>query len=60
MGQTKQVFIHRFLVENTIEERLVKIQEHKKNLANNILCKNLEEIDQKSLKNMINELWNLL
>nr|XP_047136121.1 transcription termination factor 2 [Hydra vulgaris] len=37
VGQQNDVVIHRFLCENTVEERIVKLQEQKKSLANNVL-----------------------
>lgn len=58
MGQNKPVTIHRFLVQNTIEEKLVKIQHSKKELAANIFS--LKESDgdkQEILKQLCNLLY---
>ncbi|XP_023213372.1 transcription termination factor 2-like isoform X2 [Centruroides sculpturatus] len=40
LGQKKKVFIHKFVCENTIEEKIVSFQKNKMNLANNILSTN--------------------
>lgn len=37
VGQKKNVFIHRFFCENTVEERIARLQEQKKKLAENVL-----------------------
>ncbi len=37
IGQTKQVTVYRMIAENTIEEKIVKLQETKKNLADDIV-----------------------
>ncbi|CAD5122145.1 DgyrCDS10593 [Dimorphilus gyrociliatus] len=37
VGQKRNVFIHRFFCENTVEERISRLQEQKKKLAENVL-----------------------
>lgn len=37
VGQKKDVVIHRFLCVNTVEERIVQLQEKKKSIANSVL-----------------------
>ncbi|XP_061170821.1 transcription termination factor 2-like [Saccostrea echinata] len=37
VGQTKDVFIHRFLCKDTIEERIVALQQKKQDLAKSVL-----------------------
>merc|ERR1719450_543643 len=37
VGQTKEVKIHRFVVEGSVEERILQLQEKKLNLANDVL-----------------------
>lgn len=68
LGQTKNVFVHRFLVENTIEAKLVEIQKQKKLLSDNLLIapclskddKNLGEKNKKKFEELVKQLWNLL
>ncbi len=37
MGQKKNVFVHKFICENTIEEKVNALQEKKLELAKNVL-----------------------
>merc|ERR1712098_923420 len=37
VGQTKEVTIHRFVVEGSVEERILQLQEKKLDLANGVL-----------------------
>uniref|UniRef100_A0AAF5HZC9 Helicase C-terminal domain-containing protein n=1 Tax=Strongyloides stercoralis TaxID=6248 RepID=A0AAF5HZC9_STRER len=39
IGQTKNVFIHKFICNNTIEQRVLNLQEKKRNLSNTFLKK---------------------
>ena len=36
MGQKKSVFVHRLIVSGSIEERVLELQEHKRNLADGL------------------------
>nr|XP_039249046.1 transcription termination factor 2-like [Styela clava] len=37
VGQTKPVFVHKFVVEDTVEERILKLQEHKLSIAKAVM-----------------------
>ena len=37
VGQTREVMIHRFLCKDTVEEKIVELQQRKKTLATNVL-----------------------
>ena len=37
IGQTRPVTIYRLITENTIEEKIVKLHEHKRDLADSLL-----------------------
>jgi superfamily II DNA or RNA helicase len=50
MGQTRTVTVYRLIMKGTIEEKIMKLQEGKKDLADSIL-----EGEQKSLMNMSRE-----
>jgi len=47
IGQTKKVFAYKFVAKDTIEEKIVKLQEHKQKLANDLIT--VEESFVKSL-----------
>lgn len=40
IGQTKSVFVYRFITRNTVEEKIVKLQLHKENLAHEFVNTN--------------------
>ena len=40
IGQTKNVFVYRFITHNTVEEKIVKLQAHKENLAHEFVNTN--------------------
>jgi SNF2 family DNA or RNA helicase len=40
IGQTKSVFVYRFITRNTVEEKIVKLQAHKENLAHEFVNSN--------------------
>ncbi|CAD6960300.1 unnamed protein product [Tilletia laevis] len=40
LGQTKAVTVHRYMIENTIEERIIRIQKRKDALVMNALAGN--------------------
>ena len=37
MGQTKEVYVHRFFCRSSIEERILQLQEKKRSMAENVL-----------------------
>jgi len=47
IGQTKKVFAYKFVTKDTIEEKIVKLQEHKQKLASDLIT--VEESFVKSL-----------
>lgn len=47
IGQTKKVFAYKFVTKDTIEEKIVKLQEHKQKLASDLIA--VEESFVKSL-----------
>jgi SNF2 family DNA or RNA helicase len=58
VGQRKNVFIYRLICEETIEERILNIQQSKISLANRI-CGDLSEAGSGSSKLSINDLKSL-
>ncbi len=40
IGQTKNVFVYRFITRNTVEEKILKLQAHKENLAHEFVNTN--------------------
>jgi non-specific serine/threonine protein kinase len=55
IGQTRKVIVYRMVIKNSIEEKMVKLQEQKKNLVDDIIS-----TDSKSFKNLTkNEIINL-
>jgi len=47
IGQTKKVFAYKFVTKDTIEEKIIKLQEHKQKLATDLIS--IEESFVKSL-----------
>ncbi len=47
IGQTKTVFVYRFLVKNSVEEKILELQQTKKNLVKNIIT-----VDESLMKNL--------
>ena len=47
IGQTKKVFAYKFVSKDTVEEKIIKLQEHKQQLASNLIS--VEESFVKSL-----------
>ena len=44
MGQTKKVNIYKFITKNSIEEKILKLQERKGNLFENLVVENNAQI----------------
>ncbi|WP_288021801.1 C-terminal helicase domain-containing protein, partial [Tenuifilum sp.] len=40
IGQTKKVFVYRFISRNTVEEKIISLQSHKENLAHEFVNSN--------------------
>jgi SNF2 family DNA or RNA helicase len=55
IGQYKSVFIYRYITSNSIEEKIVKLQEKKSKLADTFISSNnpLKEIDLQQILNII-------
>ncbi|XP_037356995.1 transcription termination factor 2 isoform X2 [Talpa occidentalis] len=49
LGQKKDVFIHRFVCKGTVEEKILELQEKKKNLAKDVLSGSGEFVTKLSL-----------
>ncbi|MEO0059408.1 MAG: hypothetical protein RLZZ312_1055 [Bacteroidota bacterium] len=52
IGQLQNVHVVRFISKNTIEEKVLELQNSKKNLSNNVL--NLDEIPENTFQNLEN------
>ena len=56
IGQKKKVFAYKFVTKDTIEEKIIKLQEHKQKLASDLIT--VEESFVKSLsQNDIQDLF---
>ncbi len=55
IGQTKSVFVYRYITSNSIEEKIVRLQEKKSKLAETFISSNnpLKELDLKEILNII-------
>jgi SNF2 family DNA or RNA helicase len=49
IGQDKHVFVYRFIARNTLEEKIIKLQERKAELADVFINNNLEGITQEQV-----------
>ena len=45
IGQDKAVFVYKLIIEGTVEEQILKLQEKKKNLQSGIYKENKEKED---------------
>ena len=52
LGQTRTVTIHRLLVENTIEDRILAIQKRKKVLVHHALQQTSRDVPSEALENL--------
>ncbi|HIP60270.1 MAG TPA: helicase SNF2 [Campylobacterales bacterium] len=53
IGQTKTVFVYKLVVENSIEEKIVKLQEKKKSLQDGMYDTNKEETEKFDAEDLI-------
>ncbi|MCX7955238.1 MAG: DEAD/DEAH box helicase [Bacteroidales bacterium] len=54
IGQNKHVFAYKFITENSIEEKILKLQENKKNIADDILdYKNFSRLTVKEIEELL-------
>jgi SNF2 family DNA or RNA helicase len=55
IGQTKNVFVYRYITSNSIEEKIVRLQEKKSRLADIFISSNnpLKDIDIQQILNII-------
>ncbi len=53
IGQTKTVFVYKLVVENSIEEKILKLQEKKKSLQEGMYDKDKEEQEKFDAKDLI-------
>lgn len=49
IGQDKNVFVYRFIARNTLEEKIIKLQERKAELADAFINSSLEDITQEQV-----------
>jgi SNF2 family DNA or RNA helicase len=54
IGQDRKVFVYRFIVEGSVEEKIIELQEKKKNLTESLLSENSEsfKITQEDIKDL--------
>ncbi|MDP0491615.1 MAG: C-terminal helicase domain-containing protein, partial [Verrucomicrobiota bacterium JB023] len=54
IGQTKPVFVHKLLCQNTVEDRIHRLQQSKAHLANSILSAATTGVpDEKTLSDLL-------
>ena len=59
IGQTRPVTIYRLITQNTIEEKIVALHQHKRDLADKLLSGN-EAVTKLSVDDMLNLLRDIL
>ncbi|NUM58630.1 MAG: DEAD/DEAH box helicase [Bdellovibrionaceae bacterium] len=52
IGQTKKVFAYKLIAKNTVEEKILKLQERKKNLANQIISSDASILKELSVDDL--------
>lgn len=57
IGQTKKVFAYKLIAKNTVEEKIIKLQERKKNIANQVISSDAGILKELSVEDLT-ELFN--
>jgi len=50
IGQTREVVVTRFIIRDSVEERILRLQDKKRQLADGALCVTISESDRKALR----------
>jgi len=54
IGQTKNVFVYRFITKDTIEDKIIKLQQNKRNMSDALLDDNfLSKMDKNTLTSLV-------